>query len=137
MFAADYLDSKGYFNFEGAGIIIVAAKGAKSEIQKPFNIINARRKGKCKTIRSVQIRKKSNNEVVAIAPNKTSALKLAKKLIRTYKEDLYGKTVYVAKDIDFEAKYDPSVREILGKYIIFGTEESDVRICKQKRRDFQ
>lgn len=133
----DYLESKNLFNFEGAGAILTVTKGIEIEKENPYHLVNIIRKGKCKLKRGIEIRKRSNDEVVGIAPNKAAAMKLAKKLVKQYRESLYGKTVYTANDIDFEMQYNPSVRERLGRYIVFGVEDADVRVNKQRRRDYK
>lgn len=55
--------------------------------------------------RCVEIRTKLDDRVVATAPTKTEALRVAKEVIRTEQQDLYAKTIYISKDIDFELNY--------------------------------
>nr|DAE20101.1 MAG TPA: hypothetical protein [CrAss-like virus sp. ctYsL76] len=103
----------------------------------PFIITKARRKGRCKMKKVVEIRTKRSNLLLGTAENKTKAIELAKDLIKKQREDLYGKTVYATPDLEFEMKYDPSIRAKMGQYIIFGVDDEDVRINKRKNRGFE
>ena len=103
IFAADFLEQKGMFDFEGAGIIIAIKSGTKDTRKKPYKVISSRRKGRCKLYRTIEIRLKRNHEVIGEAVNKTEALNLAKSLIRNFRENVYAKTVYNTKDIDFDS----------------------------------
>ena len=124
IFAADFLEQKGMFDFEGAGIIIAIKSGTKDTRKKPYKVISSRRKGRCKR----------NHEVIGEAVNKTEALNIAKSLIRNFRENVYAKTVYNTKDIDFELEYMPSTKAEKGQYIVFGVEQSDVKLNKRKNR---
>lgn len=134
IFAADFLEQKGMFDFEGAGIIIAIKSGTKDTRKKPYKVISSRRKGRCKLYRTIEIRLKRNHEVIGEAVNKTEALNLAKSLIRNFRENVYAKTVYNTKDIDFELEYMPSTKAEKGQYIVFGVEQSDVKLSKRKNR---
>lgn len=134
IFAADFLEQKGMFDFEGAGIIITIKSGTKDTRKNPYKVISSRRKGRCKLYRTIEIRLKRNHEVVGKAINKTEALNLAKSLIRNFRENVYAKTVYNTKDIDFELEYMPSIKAEKGQYIVFGVEQSDVKLSKRKNR---
>lgn len=134
IFAADFLEQKGMFDFEGAGIIITIKPGNKDTRKMPYKLYSSRRKGRCKLYRTIEIRLKSNHQIVGEAANKTEAIQLGKSLIKTYRENLYAKTVYNTKDIDFELEYIPSVRTEKGQYIVFGVEQVDVKLSKRKNR---
>ena len=137
MFAAELMESRDMLDFKGAGMIIIVTYGNSGNRNRaPYELISARRKGRCRVVRTIEVRTKKENKVVAVSPTKTEALVKAKKLIRELKEDLYAKTVYQADDIDFEMKYHPSSTSIPGQYIVFGTDDADVRISQRKRRDF-
>lgn len=137
MFMAEYMDSKNMFDFEGAGVIITITKGIEDTRKNPYTLISSRRKGRARLKRSIEICDTETNEILGVAPTKTQALKLAKKLIRKHRKDMYGKTVYTAPDLDFELIYTPSVKRQRGRYIVFGVEDADVRISKQKKRSFK
>ena len=72
--------------------------------------------------------------MIGEAVNKTEALNLAKSLIRNFRENVYAKTVYNTKDIDLELEYMPSIKPEKWQYIIFGVEQSDVKLSKRKNR---
>lgn len=97
IFAADFLEQKGMFDFEGAGIIITIKSGTKDTRKKPYKVISSRRKGRCKLYRTIEIRLKRNHEVVGKAINKTEALNLAKSLIRNFRENVYAKLYTILK----------------------------------------
>ena len=134
IFAADYMESKKMFDFEGSGIVIAIIPGRSDERCNPYKLIKHKRKGRCKTERVVEIIRKSDKQVIGTAPNKTEAYKLAKRLIKKQKTDLYAKTAYIAQDLDFEMEYSPSSNTLLGQYVVFGVDEVDVKLSKQKNR---
>ncbi len=137
IYAADFLEEKGMFDFKDAGIIITVSPGVEDTKKNPFKINSTRRKGRCRLTRTIEIRTKEGNTLLGTAHNKTEAIALAKDLIKKYQKDMYGKTVYYSDDIDFEMEYAPSIRTQLGQYIVFGVDESDVRISKRKSRGFE
>lgn len=137
MYAADFLEEKGMFDFKGAGIIITITAGVEDTKKYPFSITSTRRKGRCKLTRTVEIRTQKDNTLLGSAKNKTEAISLAKDLVKQYQGDVYGRTVYVSNDTDFEIKYTPSTKAQLGQYIVFGVDEADVRISKRKNRGFE
>lgn len=137
IYAADFLEEKGMFDFKDAGIIITVSSGIEDTRKHPFKVQNFRRKGRCQLNRTIEIRTQKDNTLLGVAQNKAEALSLAKQLTRKHQESVYGKTVYTSNDIDFEIEYTPSVRAQLGQYIVFGVDESDVRISKRKVRGFE
>lgn len=137
IYAADFLQERGMFDFKDAGIIITVSSGVQDTRKNPYNIISSRRKGRCKLTKVVEIRTKNGDNLVGHAGSKTEAIALAKDLIKDHHEDLYGKTVYYSSDVDFEMQYKPSIRAQLGQYIVFGVDEEDVRISKRKSRGFE
>lgn len=137
IYAADFLEKNSMFDFKDAGIIIAVAPGIEDTKKYPFKITSSRRKGRCKLTRVVEVRSKKTDTVLGTASTKTKAIALAKQLIKKHKEDIYGKTIYVSSDIDFDMEYLPSNRSKLGQYIVFGVDEGDVRISKRKSRGFE
>lgn len=137
IFAADFLESKGMFDFKDAGVIITMSSGTQDDKKYPFDIVSSRRKGRCKLTRTVEIRTQRDNTLLGTASTKTEAIALAKDIIKECREDIYGKTVYTSSDVDFKMKYKPSLRAKLGQYIVFGVDEADVRISKRKQRGFE
>ena len=135
-FVAELLDSRSFFEYEGAGAIITIEEGHEDTRAFPYKLHNIKRKGRCKTYRFVQLFLKSNNKLLAECKTKGEAIEVGKKLMLDYKEDIYAKTVYKSadNDYDFEVKYIPSKRSKIGKYIVFGVDWEDVRIAKRKKR---
>lgn len=137
IFVADLMENKSMFDFEGAGIIITLIPGVADTRKKPYKLNNILRKGRCPLSRAIEIRNAETNEVVGKALTKLEAMQLARKLVKVLKQDLYGKTVYTSDDLDFEIKYIPSATASLGSYVVFGVEESDVRLAKRKSRGLE
>lgn len=137
MFAADYMDNKGMFDFKDSGIVIAIKPGVDNSRKKPFKIQSARRKGRCKLKRCIEIINSATNEVLGSAENKTKALALAKKLVRQNRINVFGKTRYITSDIDFKIEYTPSNNTQVGQYVVFGVDAEDVRISKRKKRGFE
>lgn len=134
IFVAELLDSRDFFNYEGAGVIITTESGQDDNRKCPYKTNNIKRKGRCKTKRCVQIRLKRNDELIGEESTKLKALSKAKDLMSQYREDIYAHTVYKGQDCDFELTYTPSKGAKIGKYIIFGVDAEDVRINKRKNR---
>ena len=137
IFVANLMENKSMFDFEGAGIIITLSPGIPDTRKKPYKLKNILRKGRCQLSKAIEIRSKDTNEIVGKAFNKGEALLLAKQLVKTFKKDLYGKTVYTSEDLDFEIKYIPSTTASLGSYVVFGVEDVDVRLSKRKSRGLE
>lgn len=125
------------FSFKDAGVIIAITSGTENTKKNPFKVNNIKRKGRCKLTRVLEIRSQKNDTLLGAAHSKTEAILLAKQLIKKYQENIYGKTVYISSDIDFEMEYNPSTKTQLGQYIVFGVDEGDVRINKRKNRGFE
>lgn len=137
MFAAEFLDNKDMLSLKDAGIIIAISVGKENSRKCPFKLNNILRNGRCKLTRTVEIHSKEDNTLLGVAPNKMKAMTLAKELVRKYQVSVYGKTIYVANDIDFNMDYVPSTKTQMGQYIVFAVDESDVRIKKRKDRGFE
>lgn len=116
------------WNVLDTAIVVEKVKGIPERKLWPWEYINHVRKGKCKLERCVEIRTKLDDRVVATAPTKTEALRLAKEVIRTEQQDLYAKTIYISKDIDFELNYKRGWKSRLGEYLIFSVDLEDLRV---------
>lgn len=137
MCAAEYMHSKGIMEFEGAGIIIQLKPGHEDTRVRPYKIEKFKRGHRCKVKKAVEIRRIDTDEVVGRGETKLDALYKAQELVRELKTDLYGKLVYYATNNDqlFRLTYSPSVRAKLGQYVVFGVDQSDVKIFKQQLRN--
>ena len=135
-FVAELLDSRSFFEHEGAGAIITIEEGREDLRTYPYKLQNIKRKGRCKTHRVIQLFLKSNNQLLAECKKKMEAIEVGKGLMMDYREDIYARTVYKSAedDYDFIVKYVPSKKSKIGKYIVFGVDYEDVRIAKRKKR---
>ena len=133
-YVIEYMINNDIFSIENAAVVIHTGRGrAYKKFYKPFKPV--KRKGRCPVQKTVEIRSRATDKVYYIAKTKTEAVRVAKKLIGEYREDLYGKTVYVAKDEDFVLEYSPPPKAFVGKYYIFIVDAEDViRYTKHKRR---
>lgn len=136
IFAADLLESKGMFDFKNSAIIITVITAVDNKKKHPSKITNIKRKGRCNLTRTIEIRTKKDDKLIAIASQKMEAIKLARELIKKCREDLYAKTIYVSSDIDFELEYDPSTKARPGQYLVFAVDDADVEWSKKKKRGF-
>lgn len=130
-----YLQRKNAFENEGVGVVVNTIKPFVVRKQFPY-VLNNNKHKHLEHERIVEIRKKSNDELVATATHKKEAIRLAKKLISSVQEDLYGKIVYQPNRHEFELKYTPNYDYKYGQYIVFGVEDADVRASKRKRRSY-
>lgn len=99
----------------------------------PIEII--KRKGHVKLKRQYEICSLETDKILAIAPNKGEAIKMAKRIMPLYQEDMYGRTRYVAEDKSFILRYSPPNKAKLGNYIVVKTEEDDLNCFTRKFRE--
>jgi hypothetical protein len=85
----------------------------------------------------VEIIDKDSNKIIATAPNKNKAILKAKQIVERDKRNVYAVRKYIPSEIDFEIKYVPQSKELLGKYIVFGVEDEDVRLGIRRLREFE
>ena len=67
IYAADFLEEKGMFDFKGAGIIITITSGVEDTRKNPFKINSVRRKGRCQLKRVIEIRTQKDNQLLGTA----------------------------------------------------------------------
>ncbi len=134
-FIIRYLKKRKAFENEGVGVIITALAPHSPKTKTPYKLYRAKRKAIVPE-RVCEIRKKSNDEVIGEGKYVRDAIELAKELIQTEQEDLYGKYTYKVDRTEFELKYAPGFRYRVGQYIVFGVEDTDVRASKRKRRNY-
>lgn len=124
-FAASSLIRSRLAKVEGTGLVIEIVKGHKNRKLRPYTYVNRLFSGgRRRKQKYYEIRKKSNNELLATAKSKELAIKRSKNLIINQKEDLIGTVSYeVVKEdrLSFTLKYTPSVTTAEGKYLVFGT----------------
>lgn len=126
---------KKMMTYEGAGMIICVknSQTAREDICKIRNIPRVPREWKS----VVEIIDKDTNKIIATAPNKKKALKKAQQLVERDKRNIYAVRKYIPSEIDFEIEYVPQDKELLGKYIVFGVEDEDVRLGIRRLREFE
>lgn len=130
-----YLQRRDAFENEGVGVIINTTKPFEKKHRWPYKL-NKGSLEKIRYKRVVEIRKKSNDELLAIAKNRKEAITLSKELIPSIQEDIYGRIIYQPNRYEFELNYIPNDVYKYGQYIVFGVEDADVRASKRKRRNY-
>ena len=131
--ATDFLNKRGLFDFEGAGVIVAISPGRPDDQKKPGILHSFKQKGLCKRYRVVEIRSKETDELLGTAPGKLEAIKLAKQIMKEKLTTLYAKTVYDTDRVDFELEYVPSKRRKLGQYLVFGVDAEDVKLSRRNK----
>jgi hypothetical protein len=86
--------------------------------------------------RVVEIRNLQTDELITTAKNKKLAIKMAKDIIRKYRQDIYGVTKYIPEGRDFELFYEKAGEKFLSEYVVYYVDEGDVRLYKQQLRNF-
>lgn len=107
----------------GVGLMVVLESGIKDTRKFPYEFVDNKVKGTIEKKRIFEIRLVENDKLVGQAENKSDAIRLAKKLMVTYKQDMVTKVVYRVlgdKGVAFKLKYAPSQKTTKGKYVVFG-----------------
>jgi hypothetical protein len=107
----------------GVGCIVVMEAGSSDTRERPYELVNNIVEGSLSKKRFFEVRKKSDNALVAEAETKGEAIRLAKNCMKNLREDLVCKQVYRvlgAHELAFELKYVPSANTKEGRYIVFG-----------------
>lgn len=123
LFAEEMLKKNKIDNATGVGCIVVLEAGSADTRERPYELINNVTEGALTKRRVFEILKKSDGTLVATGETKGDAIRAAKNIMKSIKEDLVCKQVYRvvgAHELAFELKYVPSVRTKEGKYIVFG-----------------
>lgn len=135
IFAAEFMAKKNMMTYAGSGIIICveSSQTNKGEICQMRNIPRVPRKWKS----IIEIIDKDTNKIVTTALNKKKAILAAKKIVERDKRNIYAVRKYIPSEIDFEIEYIPQDKKLLGKYIVFGVEDEDVRLGIRRLREFE
>lgn len=138
IFIARFLENKKMFAFEGAGAIIMLHKGKYKYRRSTHTFVNYPKKAARKMKRCVEIRNLETDELLGVSNNKNNARKLARQIVRGEQFSVYGVSKYtpIDKKHDFDLVYTPGVNAQLGQFLVFGVDDGDVRLLKQRMRDF-
>lgn len=132
----DRLDNDGLFQFQDTGIIIEIKKREKPKGRISAYLVNFPKKGPRKMNKTVEIRDLKTDLLLANAKNKKLAIKKAKEIVRNHETDIYAVTKYIPIDRDFEMYYHDQSDKFKGEYLVFYVDEKDVRLYKQRLRNF-
>lgn len=123
VFADQMLKKHKLENTVGVGCLVVLEAGSADTRERPYKYVNNVVPGALTKKRVFEIRKKSDKSLVAEADSKNAAIRLAKGLMKSVKEDLFCKQVYRVignHELVFELNYVPSANTKKGKYVVFG-----------------
>lgn len=125
LFMGQTLEKRNLVDVPGTGLLVTVDPGTKDTKLRPYEFVNNIVEGTTNFKRVNELRLKSNDKLIGEASKKGDAVKLAKKLMLEYKEDIVCKIVYRAMDPDretaFELTYKPSANTKQGTYVVFGT----------------
>lgn len=122
-FATEVLKKNKLDTTTGVGCIVVIEPGSADTRERPYTLVNNVTEGSLIKKRIFEIRKKSDDSLVATAETKGDAIRTAKKHMKEVREDLICKQVYRVqgdKEVAFSLNYTPSVNTKTGTYIVFG-----------------
>ena len=105
----------------GVGLMVVLDAGSADTRQRPYEFVNNVVEGQLSKKRVFQIKTKSG-KIVAEANTKVDAVRVAKSMMKTVREDMVCEQVYKVlepKNVAFTLNYVPSVGTKLGKYVVF------------------
>ena len=135
-FAMNMLDKDDYFAVENIGIIIEIKKRKRPPRRFALRMVNYPKKGPRPMNKTVEIRNLETDELMAVSKNKKLAMKKAREIVQKYEIDVYGVTKYVPVDRDFELYKNRDREKYKGEYLVFYVDEKDVRLYKQRFRNF-
>lgn len=105
----------------GVGVMVVLETGSPDVRERPYTFENNVNEGTRTQKRVFVVRTVETDRLVGKTEDKDSAIKLAKKAMPEYKEDMVCNIVYeVSNPEAFTLKYTPSKNTNLGTYIVFG-----------------
>ena len=105
----------------GVGVMCVVEDGKPDTRERPYTFKdNPTSGGRTKT-RMYFVRTKDTDHFVGKAPDKGTAVKLAKAAMAEYKEDMVCTIMYEVSDSEaFTLEYTPTTGTKIGTYIVFG-----------------
>lgn len=127
VFAVDVMEKNRLTDASGVGLIVAVTPGSKDTKKRPYEFVNNVVEGNRNLQRVIEIRLKETDELVGEASKKDDAARLAKELMKKYRQDMVATIVYrvmEGKDVAFELKYAPSSDAKEGRYVVFGNDKS-------------
>lgn len=135
---ADLMLERGLFDFKDAGVIITIHKGSKSTRKCPYKVTKFKGVNRDNAHRVIELCRSDNGIVLGEAKTKDEAVELAKQFVTDLKIDVYGRMVYksISNSPILTVTYTPSKKMKGGQYLVFATDDADVKLSKQKSRGF-
>lgn len=128
----EHMEKWDMFDHLGVGVIIALKEGKDANLKYPCILTyNRPRKGRRKLMKIWKIYRKEDHVGIGEAPTKKEAFDLARNLIKVHRQDLYCRMILGADENEFELAYSPSKKAILGNYLVFAVDGTDVFIKRQ------
>jgi hypothetical protein len=112
---------------EGVGLIVVEESGSADTRERPYKYVNNVVEGRKHYTLVYEVRRKDDGTLIASAPRKDEAERLAKKAMTDVKATMECVAVKHADDgkgLAFTLEYTPSTNTKTGVYTVFGNERS-------------
>ena len=121
VWANDMLVKNRLADSTGTGLMVVLDAGSADTRQRPYELVNNVVEGQLSKKRVFQI-KTVSGKLVAEANTKADAIRVAKNMMKTVRENMVCEQVYKVlepKNVAFMLNYVPSVGTKLGTYVVF------------------
>ena len=120
-FGVSMLEKNRLDGVTGVGVMCVVEDGKPDTRERPYTFKdNPTSGGRTKT-RMYFVRTKDTDHFVGKAPDKGTAVKLAKAAMTEYKEDMVCTIMYEVSDPEaFTLEYTPTTGTKIGTYVVFG-----------------
>ena len=126
-FAEEMMKKNRLTDAEGVGLCVVEESGSVDTRERPYKYVNNVVEGRKHYTLIYEVRRKDDGTLVASAPRKDEAERLAKKAMTDVKATMECIAVKHADDgkgLAFTLEYTPSTNTKTGVYTVFGNERS-------------
>lgn len=120
-FGVSMLEKNKLDGIVGVGVMCVVEDGKPDTRERPYTFKDRSTSGERTKTRMYFVRTKDTDHFVGKAPDKGTAVKLAKAAMTEYKEDMVCTIMYEVSDSEaFTLEYTPTTGTKIGTYIVFG-----------------
>ena len=120
-FGISMLEKNKFDGVTGVGVMCVVEDGKPDTRERPYTFKDHSSSGERTKTRMYFVRTKNTDHFVGKAPDKGTAVKLAKAAMAEYKEDMVCTIMYEVSDPEaFTLEYTPTTGTKIGTYVVFG-----------------